>query len=192
MERRQIVNGKLGVLLINIFCKIMTVLGCIALVGSIIGFAMGTYELSKEKDEYVELIKNEDFEFSLSAVDNTKAEFLERIEDVDSHSRVVVTYVFAGLVAVLGIIMRLVLYVCGWVVTGSIIKDEDRPFTQDNLKVLRKSATILSVLYGLYFILLFFYDGSMFTHLGYLILLCIFVYLFDAGCKLQENVEKKQ
>lgn len=192
IERRQIITGKKGIILLHIFSTLMVMAGALALIGSVLGIVLGTIDLSKEKENYVELIKSEDFEFSLEAINSTESEFLEYIAEAETYKEVIVSYISLGIQCAFGVLFRFLLYSCALVVTSCIKRNEDNPFTNDNLKALKKCATVIFVLYFIQLILSFVFDVEIFTNLIYLIVICVFVYLFDAGNRLQQAVEKKQ
>ena len=118
-----------------------------AFIGSVLGIVLGTVDLSKKKDNYVELIKSEDFEFSLEAVNSTESEFLEYIAEAENYKEVIVSYLSLGIQCAFGILFRFLLYSCALVVSSCIKRNEDHPFSNDTLKVLKKSAMALFILF---------------------------------------------
>ena len=146
IEKRQIITGKKGIILLHIFSTIMVMIGAITFIASVLGVVLGTIDLSKEKENYVELIKSEDFEFSLEAINSTESEFLEYIAEVETYKEVIVSYISLGIQCVFGILFRFLLYSCALVVTSCIKRNEDNPFANDNLKALKKCATALFIL----------------------------------------------
>lgn len=184
VEKRQIISGKKGILLLNIFSRLVVGLGLIALVCSIVGTTVGILKLQDADTKYMELIESEDFEFSLSSIGFTKGEFIEYIEEDDTVDAVLADYVVCGIAFVMDLLILLAVYMCAWVVTGSIKQDEDKPFKKENLGALKKTATVLLVLYVLQ-ILFGIMFGTVVTDISYLFVVSVFLYLFDAGYKLQ-------
>lgn len=184
MEKRHIISGKKGVLILNILSRLVVGFGLIALVCSIIGTTVGILKLQNADTKYMELIESEDFEFSLSSIGFTKDEFVEYIEEDTTADAVIADYVVCGIVSVMDMLILLAVYMGAWVVTGSIRLDENKPFKKENLSALNKTATVLLVLFVLELIFNLIF-GTEISNLSYLFIVCVFVYLFDAGYRLQ-------
>lgn len=196
IENHHVVTGKKGIILLNVFSRLIVCFGLIALVGTIIVGIKGAIDLSKVGDEYIELVKSEDFEFSLSAVDLKADEFITMIEE-NKNTEPLTVYIISTVGQVISILFLLTVYMCSWVVTGAIKKDENNPFKLENLKALRKCATTLVVffIFALFYELLVFFvfdvDMVVNVSLAYIFIVCLFIYLFDAGVRLQDKVEKE-
>lgn len=187
VDKRIMLNGKISIVLLNWFSRLIVALGIFAFIFSMYGIIDGIIQLDKSDTKYMELIQSEEYDFSLSSIGFTKEEFLERIDGVTTKDEVVANYVVCGIASVMDMLMLLVTYICAWVVTGSIRRDEERPFKKENFRALKKSAIALLVLAVLEFVFFLIFGVPESFNLGYLFIVCMFVYLFDAGCKLQEK-----
>lgn len=197
IEEHHVVTGKKGIILLNVLSRLIVCLGVFTLVCAIIVGVRGAIDLSNAGDEYVEFVKSENFEFPLSAVDLTADEFITMTEENEKASPLTI-YILSIFGQVISLVFLLTVYMCAWVVTGAIKKDENNPFTLENLKALKKCATTLVALFVLAIfselLIFFIFDVDMVINVGlaYIFIVCLFIYLFDAGCKLQEANEKKQ
>lgn len=192
VNKRVIKNGKIGIVYLNWFSRLVVGFGLLALVGVIFGVVSGINRLEEADTKYVELIESEDFEFNLLAIGYESVEHFKDDINIESSettpNSVVADYVIRGIAMVIEMLALLALYMGAWVVTGSIIRDEEKPFKRENLRALKKTAIVLLTLT----VIEFLFDGifvlsSSFDSLLYLLIICLFVYLFDAGCNLQEK-----
>lgn len=179
--------GKKGILLFNIFSKFIAVISIMMLIGTTIGGIYGINELTKKDVNYVELAKNEDFDFALTAIDFTQDEFLEMVDQVNTVKGLVTMYSIYFLENIFAIVFLLVFYICVWLVTDNIKKNENMPFTKENLNILTKGAIVLIFILAIQLVPSILTDRGIVTQLEYLLMICIFRYLFDVGCKLQEK-----
>lgn len=181
------VTGKKGIIIINLLSKVFVVLSALVLVGCIFGMITGLTALSANDVNYSELVKDEGFEYALFACDTDKNEFLTLVEESDNNIKNV--FVLLCLENMLVWVFDLFVIICMFLVTSEIRKQEDKIFTENNLKVLTNTGTILIVLYVLQCVLsIFTNSGDYISNLSIIFIVCIFRYIFAQGYELQEKI----
>lgn len=180
-------KGNKWILVLNIISKLFCYVGIIAFCAFVFGMGYGITKLYKADSNYNELILSDDFQVALYPLVMDGNDFLDKFDEAKTQSDFIFVYSVKSLENIVGLLLLLSVYFCSWLITDEIRKNEMNVFSRDNLKNLVNCSYLLIFLFFVECLLAIVTKSEVLSYVTYIVVICVFRYLFEVGCKLKEE-----